>query len=302
MSNNQLQVKRETIDVVAARIKDFQNKGELFFPPNYVPENALKSAWLMIQETKDRNDKPALDVCTRESIANALLSMTIQSLNPDKKQCYFIVRGNKLCLDRSYFGSVHVAKTIDENIEDIYPDVVYKNDEFEYSKQRGITIISKHIQKLENIKKDEIIAAYACVLYKDGKERATIMTMDEIKQAWKQSQMKPVNEKGEIKEGSTHDKFMAEMCKKTVVNRACKPIINSSDDRNIVVKYAKLTDTEIVEAEVEEEIIVNANQEFIDIDAKTVDISTGEVVNDIPEPEIVPAEATEQVVMEGPGF
>jgi len=50
-------------------------------------------------------------------------------------------------------------------------------------------------------------------------------------------------------------------------NKACKYIINSSDDRNILVKFAKETETEIVEAEVEEEIRNNANKEVIDIDS-----------------------------------
>lgn len=116
------------------------------------------------------------------------------------------------------------------------------------------------------MKKDKIIAAYACVLYKNGKEEATIMTIDEIKQAWKQSRMNPIDEKGHIKIGSTHEKFTADMCKKTVINKACKYIINSSDDRNILVKFAKETETKLVEAEVEEEIKQNANKELIDID------------------------------------
>lgn len=270
MSNNQntqVAIRMETVDIVAAKVKEFQNKGELFFPPNYSPENALKSAWLILQETADKDGKPALEVCSKESIANALLSMVIQGLNPDKKQCYFIPFGRKLVMMRSYFGSMHVAKSVNENIEDIYAEVVYEGDEFEYAKQRGKTVITKHIQRLENVKKDKIIAAYACVLYKNGKEEATIMTIDEIKQAWKQSRMNPIDEKGHIKIGSTHDKFTSDMCKKTVINKACKYIINSSDDRNILVKFAKETETEIVEAEVEEEIRNNANKEVIDIDS-----------------------------------
>ena len=269
-------VKRETIDIVAAKVREFQNKGELFFPPNYSPENALKSAWLILQETADKEGKPALEACSKESIANALLSMVIQGLNPDKKQCYFIPYGRKLVMQRSYFGSMHVAKSVNENIDEIYAEVVYEGDEFEYAKQRGKTIITKHIQKLENVKKDKIIAAYACVLHKDGKEEATIMTIDEIKQAWKQSRMNPVDEKGHIKAGSTHEKFTADMCRKTVINKACKYIINSSDDRNILVKFAKETETELAEAEVEEEIKQNANKEVIDIEPENITVEDEE--------------------------
>lgn len=145
--SNQLAVRKETIDIVTARVREFQNKGELYFPSNYIPENALKSAWLTIQETEDKNKKPALEVCTKESIANALLSMVIQGLNPDKKQCYFIVYGNKLQLQRSYFGSMAVAKSVDIYIEDIYGMVIYGGDEFEYEISKGKKIVTKHTKK-----------------------------------------------------------------------------------------------------------------------------------------------------------
>lgn len=263
--SNQLAARKETIDIVTAKVKEFQNKGELYFPSNYVPENALKSAWLTIQETEDKNKKPALEVCTKESIANALLSMTIQGLNPDKKQCYFIVYGNKLQLQRSYFGSMAVAKSVDADIEDIYGMVVYDGDEFEYEINKGKKIVTKHTQKIQNVKKDNIVAAYACVLYKSGKENYVIMTIDEIKQAWKMSKMYPVDDKGNIKGGSTHDKFMAEMCIKTVINRICKPIINSSSDSNIIAKFAAQTDAEFKELDVQEEIEENANKQVIDV-------------------------------------
>lgn len=299
--NTQVAIRRETVDIVAAKVKEFQSKGELFFPPNYSPENALKSAWLILQETADKDGKPALEVCSKESIANALLSMVIQGLNPDKKQCYFIPYGRKLVMQRSYFGSMHVAKSVNENIEDIYAEAVYEGDEFEYAKQRGKTVITKHIQKLENVKKDKIIAAYACVLYKDGKEEATIMTIDEIKQSWKQSRMNPIDEKGHIKAGSTHEKFTADMCKKTVINKACKYIINSSDDRNILVKFAKEAETEVLESEVEEEIKQNANKETLDIQYEISDQESDQKIEQSQKNKHSEKE-TEQIELAEPGY
>jgi len=94
------------------------------------------------------------------------------------------------------------------------------------------------------------------------------MTIDEIKQAWKQSNTHPIDDKNNIRVGTTHDKFMAEMCKKTVINRICKPIFNGSDDSNIIAWYAKQTDADLVEAEVEEEIAEKANQELIDVEVE----------------------------------
>lgn len=285
MSN--LAVRKETIGIVTAKVKEFQNKGELYFPANYVPENALKSAWLMIQETQDKDKRSALEVCSKESIANSLLSMVIQGLNPDKKQCYFIVYGNKLQMQRSYFGSMAVAKSVDPDIDEIYGMVVYDGDEFEYEISRGKKIVTKHIQKIQNVQKDNIVAAYACVVYKSGKENYAIMTIDEIKQAWKMSKMNPVDDKGNIRSGSTHDKFTAEMCIKTVINRICKPIINSSSDSNIIAKFAAQTDAEVKELEVQEEIEENANKEIIDV---SVDIQD------------VESEVVEENILEGPDF
>jgi recombination protein RecT len=264
--NTQVTVsKKETIDIVTAKIKQFQDKGELYSPPNYTPENALKSAWLMVQETVDKDGKPALEVCSQASVANSLLSMVVQGLNPDKKQCYFIVRGKKLYAQRSYFGSIHVAKMVDPNIVDVYPQTIYQDDEFEYEIRHGKAIITTHKQKFGNIHKEKIAGAYATILYSDGRELSTVMTLDQIKQAWKQSPMHPVDEKGNIKVGSTHDKFTADMCEKTVANKACKYVINTSDDKSIVAKYAKMMDAEFAEAEVETEIAENANKEMIDI-------------------------------------
>jgi len=263
--------KKETIDIVTARVKQFQNNGELFFPANYSPENALKSAWLQLQEVQSKDYKPALQVCTKDSIANALLSMVVQGLNPDKKQCYFIVYGTKLQMQRSYFGSMAVTKAVNPDIDEIYADVVYEGDGFKYNKVRGRTVIAEHTQTIENVKKDKIIAAYCMVLYKSGKEESTIMTFEEIKQAWKQSKMGVFDDKGNLKAGKTHDNFTAEMCKKTVINRACKPIINSSDDSNILAKYAKQSYSDIADAEAEEEISENANMEYIDVDITEVE-------------------------------
>lgn len=309
--NKQLAVREKNIvDSVLDRVKTFEQTGQLMLPPNYVAENALKSAWLMLQETKDKNNKPVLETCSKASIANALLSMVIQGLNVDKHQCYFIVYGNKLVLQRSYFGSMHVAKTVDPNIEDIYAAVVYEDDDFEYEIKHGKERVIKHTQKLANKDKDKIIGAYATILYKDGTELSTIMTIDQIKEAWRKSPMKPVDDKGNIKAYSTHAQFTEEMAKKTVINRACKYVINSSSDQSIVAQFAKALDSEIAEAEMQMEIEENANQEYLDFDDEdTGEIIEGEVVEAVPEKSEVVEEVVEKVEEpaqmtfdEGPGY
>src|SRR5690625_2664860 len=84
------------VERTAVRVNQMLQAGQLHVPADYSPDNALKAAWLNLQEVKDRNKKPALEVCTQASVANALLSMVVQGLDVNKKQGYFIVYGNHL--------------------------------------------------------------------------------------------------------------------------------------------------------------------------------------------------------------
>ena len=91
------------------------------------------------------------------------------------------------------------------------------------------------------------------------------MTMEEIKQAWKQSKMYPVDNEGNIKAGSTHDKFTADMAEKTVINGLCKHIINTSTDSYLVLDAYRKTEDTTVDAEVKATIKEKGNQEIIDL-------------------------------------
>lgn len=272
-NNNELAiVKKNVVDVVENKIMQFIQDGELHLPADYSPQNALRAAWLILQETKaktpDKEEVPALTYCTRDSIANALLSMIVQGLNPIKKQVYFIAYGNQLVCQRSYFGNIYLAKLADPEIEDIIGTVVYEGDKFEYYIHRGKTFVREHVQSLGSVDKKKIVAAYATVLRKDGneaKEYSSIMTMEEIKQAWKQSKMYPIDDRGNIKACSTHDKFTADMAEKTVINGLCKHIINTSTDNYLVLDAYRKTEDAIVTAEVTAEIEEKGNREIIDI-------------------------------------
>jgi recombination protein RecT len=290
--------KEETIDLVAAKVRQFSTNGELSFPADYSPENALKSAWLILQETVDRDKRPVLQVCTRASVANALLNMVVQGLNPAKKQGYFIAYGNNLVFQRSYFGTMAVTMRVDPDIEDIYAQVVYEGDVFKYEIKRGRKVVTVHEQELANVEKSKAIAAYCTIYYRDGREVSEVMTLAEIKQAWKQSQMRPVTDSGDIKAGSTHDKFQAEMMKKTVINRACKRIVNASDDSDLVIRAFKQSDQEAVEAAQVVDIKVNANTgEIIDMPTPVAELPVIDA-----DYEIEPADADGEGVVEGPGF
>lgn len=247
---------KNIVDLVEAKIQTLLKAGQLHLPSDYSAENAMKSAYLILQEVKDKEGAPALTVCTRESIANALLDMVVQGLNPMKKQGYFIVYGKNLVFQRSYMGAMAVAQMVNPEIEDWGYAAVYEGDEFEYKIENGQKTVTKHTQKISNVDKANIIAAYCMAL--DGKGlpiKTEIMTVDQIHQAWMQSKMNPIDDKGNVKPGSTHGKFAEDMALKTVIGKCCKIIINSSSDNALLLnlnKHADISDAAVVQSEIAE--------------------------------------------------
>lgn len=244
-------LQRNVCDEVIARVNKLEQDKMLVLPKDYAVENHLKAAWLILQETVDRNNKPVLEVCTKPSIANCLLDMTLQGLSASKKQCYFVAYGNKLTLMRSYFGTVAIAKRAGNIKTEPIANVVYEGDEFIYEidPDTGLTRIVKHTQKMENINMQQIKGAYAIVKLANGQTQVTVMSIQQIKAAWAQGRGG-----GNTK---AHTNFTDEMCKKTVIGRACKMVINSSDDAWL---YDGKRDEMDASAE-REEIINQAEQE-----------------------------------------
>ncbi|WP_144469060.1 recombinase RecT, partial [Bacillus pumilus] len=224
MSNqNQLAHAQKNItDDVNNSLSRLKDEG-LVLPSNYNASNALKSAFFKLQELKDKDGRPALESCSRESIANSLLDMVVQGLSPAKTQCYFIPYGKQLQLNRSYFGTQAVLKRL-TNVKDIWANVIFEGDVFDYEIDGGREKLIKHETKFENRDKP-IIGAYAVVKTIDDIELLTIMTRKEIETSWSQAKTKAVQ-----------NKFPQEMAKRTVINRAAKNFINTSDDSDLLVQ------------------------------------------------------------------
>ncbi len=263
-----LTIKEETLDVIQAKLTAFQNAGEIHLPADYSAQNALKSAWLILQETVNKDKQPVLVECTKASIANSLLDMVIQGLDPAKDQCYFIAYGKRLSCQRSYFGDEILAKRVSGDISDIFAEVVYEGDEFEYEILRGKKFVSVHKQKMGNVRPDKILGAY-CIIFdlKGEPARTEIMTFEEIKHSWKKSKTYPVTKDGGLKEDSTHAEFPAEMCKRTVIRKCCKPIINASSEKMLLQSVTRQEILEIEEG-AKKEIDEKANRDFIDLDVE----------------------------------
>ena len=263
-------INNKFIDGLAAQLEEKKKYG-LAFPENYSVSNALNSAYLMLQDMtvkrkvgSDWVEKKVLDVCTKQSIASSLMDMTVQALNPMKKQCYFVTFGDKLTLMRSYQGTMAVARRV--GATDIRAEVIYEGDTFKYHIENGYKVIDEHIQDFKNIDNEKIAGAYAIVDHPDYTPYVEIMNIAQIKKAWAKG-------KADLsKANDVHNEFADQMAKKTVINRACKNFINSSDDAYLMEAFDKTTNNESVDAVAENvayDIVTNAN---------SVDFEEAEVV------------------------
>ncbi len=254
-------VQKDITDSVLVRINEFREAGELAFPQGYSPENALKSAALILTDTKTRDNEPVLEHCTKNSIANSLLEMVVQGLSPMKKQCSFIAYGTKLSMQREYNGTIALAKRFASVKDTPVANIIYEGDEFVYEidPETGKKKIVKHIQSFENIDNSKIKGAYAVVRVEgENLPYIEIMTMKQIRDAWNQGPMKG--------NSPAHKNFPDQMSKKTVINRGCKILINSSDDSALALiehtsgkQELNVEDVDAQEVTIEEEIKDQAN-------------------------------------------
>jgi len=256
--SNELEIfDKSTLKKTEQRVREMQDNGEVDFPPNYSPGNALKSMWLKLQSAEDKNGNPVLETCTKTSVMETMLDVVMQGLNPAKDQVYPVAWGKELTAQKSYFGRMALVKRV-EDIKEIRPNLIYEGDEIVLENKDGRQIISKHETSWENRKK-EIDGAYVVIVFGDDRpDNYTIMTREEIEQAWAQGPGK--------NKSQAHKNFSGEMAKKTVINRACKPIYKSSDDADLLVGKPEFSKEQALEKQVEDEKDEKANSEVIDVE------------------------------------
>ena len=271
MSNELVKQEKTIVDSVQKRIAEMQNSGSIELPNNYSVGNALKSAYLILQETQTKDKKPVLQACTQESIANSLLDMATQGLNPSKGQCYFIAYGNKLTMSRSYLGTIALTKRI-KGVKDVKGYAVYKDDKFEL----GFDILAGKQKILEfcpslNRDSKNLIGAFALILGENEILHTEYMDINQIHNAWNRGNMKG--------NSGAHKNFADQMAIKTVINRACKFYVSTSDDSDKIAEFMNKT-IEDTDRELEEEKKEFANKEVIEVEEipENIDVETGEII------------------------
>ena len=220
MSENKQIVKKDVGTQVIERIEKLCEAGMTFHKDfNYI--NAVKASMLVLQETVDKNKRSALEVCTPASVQTALFEMVTKSLDVSKKQAYFIVRNNKLCLHVSYFGHILQVKRLFPKWSPV-AHTIREGDEFVYTinPENGKMKLVKHEQKLENLDKD-FVGAYMYLPCADGDPELYVMTRKQILKAWSKSSSQSLQ---------THKDFDEKMALKVVINSGCTKVINATPD------------------------------------------------------------------------
>ena len=216
-------MKKQLCDGVMQKVALMKESGDLVIPQNYAVGNQLNLAWLRLMEMTSRDGKPVLEVATPTSVANALLDMSLQGLSVQKKQCDFILYGNKLQCSREYHGNIALAKRLG-GVDQVSANCIYEGDDFEYEicPETGRRKILKHKQDFMNVDPNKIKGVYAILRLKDGSTYVELMSMQQVRQAWMQGATKG--------QSPAHKNFPDQMAMKTVISRACKLFISTSDD------------------------------------------------------------------------
>lgn len=222
IAENENKVSLRTQEGLIAVAQSYLNhNGDVVLPPNYDVNDAVKALYLKTIQTVDKQKRPVLEVCTRESIEQVVQNYVSKGLNIAKNQCYLVCYGNTLTLQESYFGkqkqaNAYAGVTINSN-------VIYEGEKVNIVVRPNGTKIIEHTPDFSKFNVDKIVGAYAIAVNDNGDVvDSDIMTMAEIKKSWAKSQSG----------GDVHKQFPVEMARKTVIGRLAKRFINTSDDSN----------------------------------------------------------------------
>ena len=219
------------VDTVLDKIESLLDYNQLDLPKDYSVPNAVRAAWLVLLDQVDKAKKPVMESCTQGSIYNCLFRMVTDGLSVAKHQCAFIPRAGKLVYQVEYAGKTAIAKR--KGVADIQGYVVYKGDVFNYAVATNGTmyLTEPHASNIENIAPDKILGAYAIVTFVDATlpPKMEVMSYPQIRQAWSMG--------GNL--SSAHTNFPDQMAIKTVKARALRPIINASDDGDVLHENRK---------------------------------------------------------------
>jgi len=292
---------------VLLTIQSQMGNGSIRLPDDYVVENALRNAWIWIQNSDKCQD---LMNCTLASQKAALNDMVLQCGDVAKGTGYLIAYKDKMTYQRHYNGDMALAERVRPGIQG-YADVVYEGEakDFKVAKVRSrygfITVVERHA--LAGVRTGNIVAAYCGFVDENGEPMGDeVMTVEQIHKSWEKSKtFDPKTMKGRY--GVTfHTEQPDIACKRTVIRRRCKPIITKSTDAWLVAAVMR-QDLEETAAEMEEIVEAKANRDVITMQPLAEGFATreeaiaavaGVAVEDLPDNLRDQAQALEQAKTE----
>jgi len=127
------------------------------------------------------NRNPKLWDCSKESVAQVILSCAQMGLEPDGRHAHIIPYGNTAQLQLDYKGLVTLVRRSGE-VSKLHADIVCEKDVFE----ENLGVILKHIpNRKEN--RGETILVYAMAELKDGSQQSVVMSVSEVEAIRKRS-------------------------------------------------------------------------------------------------------------------
>jgi recombination protein RecT len=181
--------------------------------------NFDREANFAIQILEGNNYSLKVALQNRQAVIDAVTNIASigLSLNPAKKQAYFVPRKGKICLDISYMGLMDLAMATG-SVRWGQAKLVYENDVFELN---GVDQAPTHKTKPFSTDRGPVIGVYVVVKTADGDYLTHPMSMNEViairdrSEAWK----------AYVKDNSKVCPWVTdpgEMTKKTCVKQAYK--------------------------------------------------------------------------------
>lgn len=217
MENKKELVKPVLVEEKAlAKIQAYMELG-MTIPEGFSPANSLKKARFMLNDMKV-GGKPVLEVCTEESVMQALLDSVAKGLDFSESQIYFIPRNNQMATMESVYGRIVRAKRASKYYKPIV-GYVHEGDIFDFGidVNTGYTKIIEHKTSVENLDKP-FIAAYAYVTDNDGNTDVFVMTRKEWLKSWTKSS----------NGASVAKEFERDMIYRTIIKKSTKSLVNSN--------------------------------------------------------------------------
>ncbi|MFV0518450.1 MAG: recombinase RecT [Aminipila sp.] len=238
-------------------------------PEGFNQTRFLQNCMTVLQDTKN------IEECQPLSIARTMLKGAFLGLDFFQKECYAIPYGVKtakgwakeLQFQTDYKGETKMAKKYSiRPIKDIYAKVVRKGDGFKEEIYKGSQYITFTPLAFNN---EEIIGAFAVVLYKDGGMEYETMSKEEI-EAVKTNYAK-TDKDG--KYSKAWEVSAGEMYKKTVLRRLTKKIEKDFGSIETAKAYEESSEFTIGETP---ESIVNPFEQVEDVIEATAEVVSEE--------------------------